>query len=158
MSLYFATDEAGYRQLAERRRARSDWLSAPLIAFNQAFRWAIRTGEAKDSAVNSHLSWLGWLALAGLVVSFFRPWRGLLWFVVLPTGFYLLSVFAVGDAVSRYLLPAESGRLPARGSGARCAGLPGDHRMEQAPSALRALMANRMAVKLPGVQRLCQIT
>ena len=50
---------------------------------------------------------LGWLWLGGILATFFKPWRGLLWFVVLPTALYLLSVFSVGDAVSRYLLPAE---------------------------------------------------
>jgi hypothetical protein len=40
-------------------------------------------------------------------VTLLRPWRPLFWFLVLPCGFYLFSVFAVGDAVSRYLLPVE---------------------------------------------------
>jgi len=53
------------------------------------------------------LTWIGWLWLGGVLAAFFKPWRGLLWFVVLPTTLYLLSVFSVGDAVSRYLLPAE---------------------------------------------------
>jgi hypothetical protein len=107
ISLYFSADEAGYRQMVAERRTHKDWISAPLLAFNRCFRWAVRHGDARDLGVRSELSWLGVLAVCGGFVTLLRPWRSLFWFLVLPCGFYLFSVFAVGDAVSRYLLPVE---------------------------------------------------
>jgi hypothetical protein len=107
VALFFDANEAGYRELSAQRRGRADWITGPLLRFNEWFRWAIRTGEAKDPNVSSRLSWIGILSAAGIFLTLLRPWRSLLWFVVLPCGFYLLSVFAVADAVSRYLLPVE---------------------------------------------------
>ena len=73
--------------------------------FAHALSFARDGHEIADDRYDVRPTWLGFLALAGLLVAMWR-WRELtiLW---LPLTLYLATVFAVGDRVDRYAQPVE---------------------------------------------------
>jgi hypothetical protein len=57
--------------------------------------------------IDFSLSLFGWLTLGGLIASAFGSFRSLTIIFLLPSVLYLVVVYAIGDAQSRYLLPID---------------------------------------------------
>lgn len=105
MRLLYETDHAGYQALVLERRQRRAWYEPYLLPFTKAFAWTRAVGPEGQRSITP--TWLSALALLGLA-SCLRPTRfratAPLWLSLL---LYMGIIFAVGDTVSRYLLPVE---------------------------------------------------
>ena len=105
LELFYGFDKARYDAIAAEGATRRFPSKTFFDGFARTFSFA---RDGNDISADRHYvrpSWLGWLALAGLAISFWR-WRTLtiLW---LPLTLYLATVFAVGDRVDRYVQPVE---------------------------------------------------
>ena len=100
-----STDE--YLRLVEDRRKRTTWLAPAMRKLASNLGWTDYRGGVSGGDPEITLTWLGWLLTLGLVTCLAPRHfvcRALLW---LPAALYLFAVFAVGDAVKRYLQPVE---------------------------------------------------
>jgi hypothetical protein len=66
-----------------------------------------RSHEEGSGRISFSPSLFGWLILGGLIVSAFGSFRSLTIIFLLPSVLYLVVVYAIGDAQSRYLLPID---------------------------------------------------
>ena len=105
LELFYGFDKARYDVIAAQGKAQSFPPKTLLDGFARAFSFARDGNDISKDRYDVRPSWLGWLALAGLAISFWH-WKTLtiLW---LPLTLYLASVFAVGDRVDRYVQPVE---------------------------------------------------
>lgn len=105
--VYELPDEASYLRMVEERVRRKLWFEEHLKWFTEHFVWTkTKPGDPGEKPLVKVMP-LGWMALFGLLTCFL-PGRfvatSILW---LPAILYLGLVFAVGDAVTRYLQPVE---------------------------------------------------
>ena len=107
LELLYEMKESDYRQMVEERRTRSFWCFDALERIVPLYAMTVAEPGARGGAPHIRLTWLGWLVALGCV-ALLRPkqfWAGVL--IILPTALYLVGVYGIGDAVSRYVLPVE---------------------------------------------------
>jgi hypothetical protein len=105
--VYELPDRQSYLAMTEERVTRTLWFEQHLKWFTKKFAWTIAEPGKRGQPPTIGIRFMGCLALLGLVVAL-SPARfvrtSILW---LPLLLYLGLVFAVGDAVTRYLHPIE---------------------------------------------------
>lgn len=107
MRLLYEMDETSYNAMVEERSQRTVWyqsLVRPWLKVN----WLQAGPGEVGQPPRIQLQWMGYLALFGLATALWPGRRfiktSIIWF---PTLLYMMIVFAVGDAVTRYLEPID---------------------------------------------------
>lgn len=107
MKLLYGCDFENYKRMASSNSLRSTWILAPMSWMQRIFIWCMSAYDPQTKDHSIVPGWFGILAIAGLVCCLvpghFRA-TSMLW---LPAMLYLGTVFGVGDAVPRYVLPVE---------------------------------------------------
>jgi hypothetical protein len=107
MVLVYETDEAGFNQLVEKGKAASLWFAPAVVPFDRNMAWTYYRPGPPGGAPQYGLKIMGVLAAFGLLTCFW-PGRFMETAIVwAPALFYYLAIFGVGDAVTRYLHPAD---------------------------------------------------
>jgi hypothetical protein len=104
MKLLYEMDEPAYQALAAERAQHKEWYEDDVYHFTRTFVWMRSERAAKRTL---HPAWFGVFALFGFLTCL-RPsrWRETapLW---LSLVLFLVIIFGIGDAVTRYLQPIE---------------------------------------------------
>jgi hypothetical protein len=104
--LAFGVDGAQFHRRAH-RGSRQKYRFLPFLHWlDDHFRW-LRKSPRPGSPPALVPTPAGGLVGVGSVASLLRPTRRRVLVLLLPAGLYTFGVFAVGDALSRYLLPVE---------------------------------------------------
>ena len=105
LELFYGFDQARYAAVAAEGARANFPIREKLARFARAFSFASDGHEIADDRHDVRPTWLGFLALAGLLIAVRRSRKlTILW---LPLTLYLATVFAVGDRVDRYVQPVE---------------------------------------------------
>jgi hypothetical protein len=104
--MVFGVDGAGFHRRARRGSTRSYAFLPFLEGVERHLQWMRRQPPGPDGP-SLALTPAGALVGLGAVVSLLRPTRRRALMLLLPAVLYGFGVFAVGDAVSRYLQPVE---------------------------------------------------
>jgi hypothetical protein len=107
IELLYGMEVDAYLRLVEERRQRTTWMAPWMEKLGKTLRWTTYRERGSGKSPEIGLTALGWLLALGLVACFSpRQFvcRMLLW---LPVALYLITVFTVGDSLTRYLHPVE---------------------------------------------------
>ncbi|WP_216903568.1 hypothetical protein [Synechococcus sp. CCY 9618] len=109
-SLPFRVDAGEFQRLARAGDLRNYRFTGFLHAVDKHFRWVEPAGPAgahESGLASLRLRPFGILMVLGVLISLRPSLLRRAALLLLPAGLYILGVFAVGDAVSRYLHPVE---------------------------------------------------
>ena len=107
LELLYGTDRAGYdRLVAEGARGRF-WLAEWESRIKKLLAWTVYEPGEAGVAPRIRPTWMGVLAVLGMVGSLRRGVRRGAALVWVPALFYLGLTYAVGDSIPRYLHPVE---------------------------------------------------
>jgi hypothetical protein len=107
MRLMYGRDHEAYEAMQSERSGRASLIAAPLERSGKWLAWFAPGRDDVTHELYLRVLWFGALVLLGLfwavLPAEFSSTRALL----LPAFLYLLTVYAVGDALARYALPVE---------------------------------------------------
>jgi len=107
MQVVYGMNRQGYEALVAERSKRTFALEKFFNDLAQHVVWTVCERGAPNQTPTIRPTWLGALFVFGLFASFVPSRIRRTVFISLPAMIYLFLVFAVGDAVQRYLQPVE---------------------------------------------------
>jgi len=106
MQVVYEMDRPAFDSMVGERATHTVWYARYLKPFTRVNWLQAHRGEA-GHAPRIHIQTMGWLALLGLVCAFLPGRFVRTSFLWLPLLLYLFIVYAIGDTVTRYLVPIE---------------------------------------------------
>jgi hypothetical protein len=106
LELVYGRDREAYDRMVEERRSRADLVPKWITAVTASLAVVRVTNPANASDPwSASLTWTGWLGLAGVAALCWYRRKDAILLLFLPAGIYLLMIYGIGDAVTRYFLP-----------------------------------------------------
>ena len=108
LELLYRKDRTAYEKMVNERKQRTLWYGNALIWYDAHVKFCNMTPGKPGESPATRPTVLGWLALLGIASCFISIRRAketfILWMSLI---FYGMTVYAVGDALPRYLYPTD---------------------------------------------------